>query len=502
MKINSVVLLVNIIGISFYCCPSYAINWSVNSFVSAQQIYSDNIRLATAASQKGAFVTSISPGVAIIGRSARTMLNLNYQMQNLYNARGDDQLTQFHQLNSNGNLVLFPNRFFLNVRSGITQQNTSNNQIANDNISGVGNRANVSTFGLTPTWTPRFGNYANGNVSVNFDALAADSASTANNNAFSDTLNVGEVIQLNSGSEFKRVKWGVSFNNTENNRTSGNNVGFQNTNAIIRTSISKHFNVFSQGGYSNNSFQAIGNNNGLYYTLGGQWTPSRLYNIEAGYGNNRHITVNITPMQRLNWTTTYRDNEIGLNNGKTWQTALNYRTRRSNWILRHDNDTTTTQAILLQQQTFTVDINPDPLIYEPGQFSVNIPTLSNDVIVRKIWNFSSSYNSAMGTLGANLFNEDRAFQQANNNEKVSGVSANWSKRLTARTSAYISPRWQQIDRADAAKDNRYDVVIGLSRSITNHINSKIEFLHLDQSSDTATNNFQENRATASLFMRF
>ncbi|MDD5275077.1 MAG: TIGR03016 family PEP-CTERM system-associated outer membrane protein [Methylovulum sp.] len=504
MKTHSVALLVNVIGIGFYCCPVYAINWSVNSFASAQEIYSDNITLAPLTSQKSAFVTSITPGVAIIGRSARTLLNLNYQMQNLYNARGDNQLTTFHQLRSNGNLMLVPNRFFLNVHSGISQQNTNNNQIANDNISGVGNRANVSTFGLTPTWTPRFGNYANGSARVNFEALTTDVASSANNNTFSDTLNVSEFIQLNSGIEFKRIKWGLLFNNTENNRISGNNVSFQNSSGTIRTSISKHFNVFAQGGYSNNSFQTSTNNNsnGLYYTLGGQWVPSRLYSVEAGYGNNRHITVNVSPMQRLRWTTTYRDNDIGLNNGKTWQTALNYRTRRSSWVLSHENDTTTAQAILLQQQTFTVDINPDPLIYEPGQFTVNIPTLTNDVIVRKIWNFSSSYNSAMGTLGASLFNEDRVFQQTNNKEKVSGVSANWNTRLTTRTSAYISPRWQQIDRGDAAKDNRYDVVIGLSRSITNHLNSKIEFLHLDQTSSTATNNFQENRATASLFMRF
>ncbi len=504
MKIYPAALLVGTMGVNFYCGLSHAVNWSVNPFVNAEEIYSDNITLAPTASQKSAFVTAVTPGVSIIGRSASTMLNLNYRMQNIYNARDDNQLTTFHQLRANGNVVLVPNRFFLNLRSGITQQNTDNNQIANDNISGAGNRTNVSTFGLAPTWTPRFGNYANGSATVNFDALATDSVSSINNSAFSDTLNVSEFVQLNSGNEFKRVKWGLSFNNSENNRTSGNNVSFQNTSAILRASISKHFNIFAQGGYSNNNFQSItnGNSNGLYYTVGGQWMPSRFYNVEAGYGNNRHVTVNITPMQRLSWTTTYRENEIGLNNGNTWQTALNYRTRRSNWMLRHLNDTTTTQAILLQQQTFTVDINPDPLIEEFGQFTVIIPTLTNDVIVRKIWNLSSSYNSAMGMLGANVFNEDRVFQQTNNREKVSGASANWSRRLTARTSAYISPRWQQIDRGDAAKDNRYEFVVGLSRSITNHINSKIEFLHVDQISSTATNSFQENRATASLFMRF
>lgn len=506
MRIQSVALVVNIIGIGFYCTPAYAMDWSVNSFAKAQEIFSDNIRLAPAGSQKSAFVTEMSPGIAIIGRSARTTLNVNYQMQNLYNARGEESLDTFHQLYSNGNAVLVPNRFFLNLRSSISQQNTSNNQIANDNISGIGNRTNVSTFGLSPTWTPRFGNYANGNVRVNFDTLTTDSSSSTNGNAFSDTVNVSELVQLNSGIEFKRFSWGLTFNNTENNRTSASadNVSFQNYNGIVRTYISKYFNIFAQGGYSNNNFQSITNSNanGFYYTLGGQWKPNRLYSVEAGYGNNRHVTVAITPMQRFSWITTYRENDIGLNTGTTWQTALNYRTRKSSWFLSHDNDTTTTQAILLQQQTVLVDINPDPVISQPVPFLVNIPTLSNEVIVRERWNLSASYNSAKGTLGANIFDENRTFQLTNNKEKVRGVSANWSWKMASRTNAYISPRWQQIDRNNSAQDNRYDVSIGLTRSITNHLNSRIEFMHLDQSSDTPSNNYQENRATASLFLRF
>jgi len=507
MKPSSTLYFIKLISVSTCCynTPVFAINWSVNPFLQTQEVYSDNIRLAPRDSQIGAFVTDVSPSISVFGQSAKTTMNLNYRMQNLYNARGDEQLSTFNQLQANGRLILVPNRFFLNSSSSISQQNISNTNIANDNISGSGNRTNVSTFSLSPTWTPRLGNYANANIQGSFNSISNDQAAAVGSVGLSDSINTAENIQLTSGREFKRITWNLGFSNNENNRTSSsaNDVVFQNTSGTIRTHLNKQINLFATGSYSNNSFQtAFNNNNGFSYTLGAQWRPSNYYNIEAGYGNNRYVSLNLTPTRRLSWATTFRDNQIGLNSGQTWQSALNYRTRKSTWSLSHENDTTTTQAILLSQQQVTVDVNPDPLINQPVQFLVNVPTLTNDVIVRKMWIFSGSYFSGKSTVSARGFFEDREFQLATTKEKVSGVSANWNWRFATKTSAYLAPQWQQIDRAAPTNDNRYDVAIGLNRQIAKHINGRLEFRHLEQSSAIITNNYQENRATASLFMNF
>ena len=156
MKPSSTLDFIKLIGVLTTCynTPVFAINWSVNPFLQTQEVYSDNIRLTPQDSQIGAFVTDVSPSISVVGQSAKTTMNLNYRMQNLYNARGDEQLSTFNQLQANGRLILVPNRFFLNSSSSISQQNISNTNIANDNISGSGNRTNVSTFSLSPTWTP------------------------------------------------------------------------------------------------------------------------------------------------------------------------------------------------------------------------------------------------------------------------------------------------------------------------------------------------------------
>lgn len=503
------------------CGHAYAFDVTIRPSVSTKEIFSDNINLAKPGNERSAFVTEVSPGVSIIGRSARSTLNLNYRMQNLYNARGNNDITTANQLQYNSHNTFIQNRLFLDSHSSLSQQNTSNNQIANDNISGSGNSTNVSTFGLSPYWTPSFGNYANGNLRINFDTVttsASSSSSSSNNNSNSlpitDTVNIAEIVQLNSGSEFQRVKWNLSHNNTENYRKGGNDVKFQNSNAMVRTYINRYFNIFARGGYSDNSFQSNTNtnNNGLFYTLGGQWKPSQYYSIEAGAGNNSYVTVAISPIQRLNWSTTFRKNSIGLNSGKTWQTALHYRTRQSTWALTHDNDTTTVQEILLQQQIFTVQ-DPsgntilNPVTNQAVQFAINLPTLTNDVIVRKTWNFSTSFNTGKSTIGANAYTEDRAFQQSGLSEKVKGLSATWNWRFASKTSAYLRPLWQQTDSGTNAsgintRSDRYDLSVGINRSITNRINGNLELRHVNQMSDLNTNDYQENRATASLFMRY
>jgi hypothetical protein len=516
--LKSSVLFTRVAAIYIFFCStqSFALNWTMMPSLQVREIYSDNIRLAPKNAEKSAFVTEVSPGVSVRGQSARSTLNLNYRMQNLYNAQGDKGFNTFNQLQYNSRNVLIHNKLFLDSRSSVSQQNLTNTQIANDNISGSGNSTNVTTFGLSPYWTPHFGSYANGLFRFNFNTITtgADSSSSPDASSplspISDTLTLAETAQLNSGTKFKRVSWNLMFNNRENYRKGGDDVKFQSSNATVKTYINKYFNVFAQGGYSDNDFQTTtsSNKNGFFYTFGAQWIPSQHYSIAVGAGNNSYVTVSISPIQRISWITTYRDNEIGLNRGKTWQTSLNYRTRRSIWALTHDNDTTTTQEILSELQIFQVqdqfgNIIIDPVTRQPVQFALNIPTLTNEVIVRKRWNFSVSFATGKSTISANAFNEDRDFQVTGNNEIVSGLSGTWNWQFASRTSAYLRPTWQQTERAiNSTKDERYDVAIGMNRSITSRLNGRIEFRHLTQKSDLNGNDFQENRATANLFMRF
>jgi hypothetical protein len=533
---SSLIVTVVSLYFLFYYTQSHALSWTINRSIQAQEIYSDNINLARSGFEKGAFVTAINPGVSIIAQSPRSSLNFNYRMQNLYNAGGNSGFNIYNQLQSNSHNIFIPNKLFLDSNTSISQQNINNNLIGTSNINGSSNNTNVYVFGLSPYWTPKFGSYANGTARINFTTVATSAGSSSNSNSsiitptndISDSVNLAETINLNSGSYFQRVNWNLSFNNNENYRINSPNVSFQNSNGRVGVPINAYFNVFAQGGYSNNNYQSTtgSNNSGFYYTVGGQWKPSQRFNISAGAGNNSFVTVYLSPMQRLTSTTTYSNNAVGTNfgqysggngggnSGQNWTTAVNYQTRRSTWRLTHTNTTTTSQQILAQNQFFPTQDLTNNLISNTdlNQRIINNPTLTNEIIVQKAWNFSVSFKTGKSTLSTNIYDQDYTYQTVGNNQKVIGVSGSWNWLFASQTSAYVRPQWQHIDNQDSANNSQYyTVAVGMNRSITSQMNGVLEFRHMNQTSNgnantlpllNGVNEYQENRVTASLFMRF
>lgn len=540
-------LIVSVVSayIFFYCTQPHALTWTLTPSLQLQEVYSDNIRLAKPGNEKSAFVTAVNPGISMTGQSARTSVRLNYRMQNLYNAGGNNGLTINNQLQYNSHNTFITNRLFLDSISSISQQNVNTNQIGTTNINGSGNSATVTTFGLSPYWTPRFGSYASGMARINFNTTTTNRnapPSNLNSNpsltSLSDTATLAEFLQLNSGSKFQRLNWGLSLSNSKSYRSNSNlqNPSFQNANAIVKPYINRYFSLFAQGGYSKNNFQSTTNSNksGIYYTFGGQWTPSQRYSIAAGAGNNNFVAVNISPLQRLSWSTTYRKNTIGTssgqnsgfgssqgsgqglgqNAGESWQTALRYKTRRSTWSITHNNNTTTVQQILAQNQVFpTPDQTGNPEDPIPNPRVLNNPNFTDEVIVTKTWNFSVSYNPGKSTLSATAYDQDYKFQVSGNDQITKGLSASWSWPFTNKTSAFIRPLWQKTENKNSLNDNQYyEVTIGMRQSITNRLNGTIDFRHGEQTISGNTNNvqslgvntsgYQENRVTASLFVRF
>ena len=542
LKFRLILTIANLY-IVFFSYQAHAISWTINKTIQAQEIYSDNITLAPTGSQKGAFVEAINPGITITGQSPISTMNLNYRMQNLYNSGGNNSLNIYNQLQSSSRSTFIPNTLFLNSTSSISQQNINNNLIGASNINGSSNSGNVYTFGLSPIWTPHISNYANASFQINATTIATSTNASSSSNStltpISNTFNLSEVMALNSGTYFQRVRWNLAFNNNESYLETGQNVSFQNSSARVSVPFNAYFNVFAQGGYSNSNFQSStgSRNNGAYYTAGGQWQPSQRFSLTVGAGNNSYVTVFISPMARLSWTTTYSDNSIGTsfgqtsstastasattlgtnaaatsgiggngNSGQNWQTALRYQAARSTWSLTHINTTTTSQQILAQNQLL---VNPVTNL-GPNQYIINNPILTNNVIVSAVWNLSVSFKPGKSTVTLNAYDQDYTYLNSNgNNQKIIGVSGNWIWPFAGKTNLYLRPTWQTIANQGSANSQFYMAIIGLNRAITPTLNGILEFQHMNRSSSNSTiNNFdpltgyQENRVTATLSMRF
>ena len=75
VKSSSLIVTVVSVYILFYYTQPYAASWTVNSFVQAQEIYSDNIKLAPSGREQSAFVTEVNPGVSINANSPLSTWN-------------------------------------------------------------------------------------------------------------------------------------------------------------------------------------------------------------------------------------------------------------------------------------------------------------------------------------------------------------------------------------------------------------------------------------------
>jgi len=497
--IRTILLSVSTIYITVYQVPVFALNWTLHPNISLRQIYSDNINLSNT-DISSALVTEINPGLSINGSSPISSFDLTYNLQALYNAQGKSD-TDFHnQLQMNTDYELVQNRLFIDSTSSISQQNNSNRQIAADNISGSGGSSTISTLMISPYWTPHFKNFADGELRVTYDRVSSEQ-DEGEDNTLSDSNSFSQNISLNSGQYFSLFSWSLLFNNSEQNNQGSESVSFQDSQLEIRYAIGRKFSVFARGGHNSNSFatNSDSSNNGISYTFGGQWEPSQRLRVEAGYGNNRFITVEISPFNRLHWITTYSNNDIGLNTGSKWDTELNYNTRRTDWTIGYSEDTVTTQQLLLEQQVLnTTDTSA---LFDRN---TGLPTLTDEVFITKTFDLSFSFQSGKSNISANAYKTFRTYELSSNDEDVTGVSASWNWDFIRRTSSNLQVGWQKTesDGLDSFSDKRFNFSASITRNILSRLNGSIEYRFVDQSSSDDSNQYSENRITANLSLTY
>lgn len=523
---------------------SYGIEWRLNPSLSASETFTDNINLSNV-DKKSGFVTEVAPGLAINGSSPWSNFNLNYRLQSLHNAGGRDELDFNHQLNMNSLYQAVRNTLFLQTTSSISQQNISNAFVAADNISGAGGRVENQNFSISPYWTPRFGQFGNGLFRVGYSRSSFDNtggsqvANVVPDNFVTDSDTITRQARLSSGSFFSNMNWALNYSSNEQSRAAGQDVRFEQYQGDLRYFLNRKFSVFGIAGFENNDYQTAQNTiqNGFFYTLGGRWNPSRWYSLEVGLGNNKHATLQFNPSSNLSSTITYRNKDIGLNTGDSWDANLRYQFKQANIGFNYNQETTTTQQLLTEQGYFIRDasgnlsqvINTQDLIAQgflmvdpsdptgarliPGPNFNNSRLVSNpfdlvnDVIIRRRGALSFGYQTGKSTYSASIYNERRSYELRAGEDMSYGISGGWQWQVEPRLDFYLRPSWQH-NEGQLADNTRYDVALGLTRAIPINLgrpllmNTRVELRHINQSSNTSTFDYTENRATANFNVRF
>jgi uncharacterized protein (PEP-CTERM system associated) len=481
------------------------------------ETYSDNVRLGSGSGSGGSgdFITQINPGVLVNGVSSRYNVDVNYIMNNLIYAENDNFNRIRHQLAATGTGELVKDLFFIDGRAFITQQNISLlGAQAIDNVNVTGNRTNLSTYIVSPYLRHRFQNFAN--VEARYTRNWVNSSTGTLFNSTGD----GFLFNVNSGTAFKTLGWGVNYSNQMIHFDTGRDVELERSTANLRYMLTPQFGLTGTGGYERNSFVSIrGSPSAPIWTVGFVWEPTQRTNISLN-GGQRFF-------------------------GNTYNAQATHRTRLTTWNFGYNQNITTfnqqaafglgfpttltgslTQLLTAQNPNLSPDVIQQystALLSQGVQGSFFNPTnfLTNRLFLQKTLQGSVALNGSRNTILLSIFNMTRqAYSDATvdinlvgaqnlaflNHTRQTGATALWNYRLSERTSANLNFAYTRFKFLGTGReDDLMLVMLGLNRqfkSIQPNLSGTLQVRHQQRDSNQPGSDYREQAVIAWLNMNF
>lgn len=268
---------------------------SISPSIGLQQTYTDN----TAGLQKSQpdLVTEISPGLSIVGETARAKVNFNYQPTFNHFDLGNsaDRIDQ----NLNGDGTLTPaDQLTIDFRAFANEAGASGNS---SNQAGVlvpsDNRVLYFIGTASPHYQGRYRDIATVDVyySVNSTNTSVDGKPILGQQGISSTNSLGQNAELAIGSSesFGRLGLKLDFTHSAN---SGSGSNTESTTDVDILGVNYHLNrvyaLSGSVGYQAINYPASGltlpyHSEGLTWTVGASITPNELSSIAIGYGKQQ-----------------------------------------------------------------------------------------------------------------------------------------------------------------------------------------------------------------------
>ena len=490
--------------------PAYAVEWSFEPSVGASATYTDNVN-QRASNPEDALVLRVTPGFNLRSQgSRRVQASVNYSLSGVARFSEDNSTDLFHNLGAVGKAELIEDFLFLDGTASISQVLLSLTGSPADATTNNANRATVGVYSLSPYIRKRFGTFATG------QARYSTGGAIFGDNAGSNSVSNAFTASLSSGSRFNDLSWGLNYSlrQLDSNATGGNST-FERASATAGYALTRKFRIFGTYGQERNEFLNASGADGVFYSGGFGWAPSRRTNIEASIGE-RYF-------------------------GRTYSLSANHKMRATNIRVSYSEDVSDISQRLLRDsgrifwvcggRLFeTPDFNPPT-----GQASCSLPltgtqvalalntrgvplsdliaaglvdqVLANGIYVIKTFNAGVSWSRSRLGLGLSAFDTKRIYQSiAGTEDHTQGVSGTVSYRLSPHTSANGSVSLSRNSTVSPINPSRQDdlatLSLGINHRFDKDLSGALTYRYQQRNSDAPNSDFNENSLTASANMRF
>lgn len=320
---------------------------TVTPRVSVTETLTDNVRLSSTGSQSEQ-ITEVSPGIRVDLQGARVKAYLDYALNQIVYAQSTAPARSQNALSSSGTVEAIDNFAFMDFSASISQQSVSAFGLQSvDNTSINANRAEVSSYRISPYIQGRLGSNAN------YQARFGRSVTSSNSAVASGVSTTDGSGSVSGASAFKDLGWTAD--------ASRQSVDYSNG----RPTESERANV------------------GLTYGI----TPQLTVNARVGREANNYTSLNKESYATSGWGFGWRPSEATRLSGsvdqRSFGTAHNlsfeHRTPRTAWSFTDSKDVSTTP---IQSGQAVVGSRYDLLF---RQFSAQLP-LADPVLVAQLVN--------------------------------------------------------------------------------------------------------------------
>lgn len=473
-----------------FATPAQAIEWRFQPTLSASTIYTDNAN-HSADNPEDSLIFRVTPGFTLFSEGSRRVeAAMNYSLNGVARFGENESTDLLHRLNAVGKAELVEDFLFVDGNARVSQELISLfGSPAEAEIDNT-NRATVGTYLVSPYIQKRLGTFAN--------ALARYTRSGAifeNDVAARATVN-GFKAALTSGTRFTDLSWGLNYSLSKAEYNDLPDATFESASGTVGYALTRKFRVFGTVGEDRNDYLSFTETDGSFYSAGFGWSPTRRTSVEASAGE-RYF-------------------------GSTFSFAGSHRTRLSRWTLRYSEDVSDIPRLNASFDKAQLKSCPPGTVlpYPPtlGQLiaadcDVDLlfnTSITNRVFIAKLLTGAVSWDVGSRTiLSLTLSDLTREFQQETRGEdRVQNATGSVSYRMSPRTTAHSSLSFirNSADAVEAGGTARDDDIVrltlGLNHEFSADLGGALTLRHTQRDSNAADADYDENRLTATVTMRF
>ena len=471
-------------------------DWQLVPRFSSEETYTDNVRQSQH-DRDGDFITTVTPGVSVRGESSRLEANIDYNWRQQLYADETDFDRNNHQLQAELAATAVENWLYFDLNSRMSQQSADTRRFTSLNNRGnSGSLSDVTSLDLAPRIEHSFGSVGDMRLGYTHQIVdrtrAGSTLDPTLNNGFNvagaSSVEDGFSLNLKSGSMTGRMPVVFSADARDVKFETGRDRKFRNAETQVSYIINRSITVRSTGGYDSNTYDSQqGQSNGVYWTIGGVWTPSSRTSVEFDWGD-RYF-------------------------GKTVKAKARHSHRR--WRFDFSYDTQVRTANQFERGLILVPLldGDGAPIFDPvtsGQIFVPVdsPSATDSVFIEKRASAGVIYTMRRGTLGMRFYEAKRQSETAVGNDRTRGVSLNLSHRIRPRLHTDFSAMWRNNEQGGggAVTGNYYSFYPSVSYELGPHTTARLQYeltinngnSGLGLSGTSASQNFYENAFSASL----